>query len=1122
MGTAEERSRSVAGWFVIFAVVAAVGLVAFVGGAAAVPTDVTGCDVLDAPGAYVLTGDIDGSGEDVCLEIASSDVVLDGGGHAVTGDKGYRSKGVLVNGSADGRLANVTVRNLTVDGWFAGVHVEHVDGLAVADVSATDNDDWGLELRWVNGAVLENVTTADNSIADGGVHVVDSSSVDVVRPSSIDDGVGVDVSGSHDVTIRGGTFTYSNEGSRAAVTIKDSGGVVVDDGVVVDGSIAGISGTAGTPNRVTNNSASRTSRYGGWTQECGGISVNGAADDLVANNSMVDCSSGTSIQNSERIEFRNNTITGTNGDGGNSDWGLRVSDGSGHVIVDNHIAYNGLAYNRKAGLILGTSRAYLSGNTFEGNGFNVQIGGSNVGDLSHTIDATNTVEGRPIAYHVNETDVTVDPNAGWVGLVGTRNAVVADVTFPENNYENVFLFAADDTVVRNVTSTTGWLGMRIDGDSDRTRVEDSLFDGGHGLSLSRSADTELVDVTVSASKNHGIVLYESPGTALENVTLAGNDKYGVYVQSGSERVTVANSTVENNGWAGLSLDRAHRSVVVDSVVRDNDGPGITAGRYFHNATIVGNTIAGNSGDGVSVSSDAAHNAIDGNLIADNGANGVELGQNGHGDRVTGNVLVGNAVGLDVPRSYDDLTVHDNYFNNTANVVFADPAGATNATWNGSAAAVENVVGGATTGGNYWAAPDGTGFSETCTDRGDGICGSGYELASGHVDHLPLTLGDGPDDGDDGPTVTVQSVTVVGGSDPGTTPYVEAYVDEQPMLQLGLRTSEFGGYDLADAGFDGTTEFEIQLTVEGFAPRLLLGAGDVVSWERSDAAPNVTDVTLRVRPIEVQAIFKCTDGGQTCTTPDLADWPEGEDDRATEADDATVSLAMSDLAGYPADQRAALEGAVVATDAQLFGDPVYRPGTEPGAGNLSLLVGGPHLTVDGDVNDGFYDALLPAALVDAWGVDDPETELAAAYQGNPAAFTVAETDDGDVRISVDVHYSAGTVVVGTAPDTDGGEATPTPTPTTTPTSTSTPISTATPTPTPTSTSTPTPTTATIPTATPTATPTPTATQPTTADGGTATPVESTAGDAEDQDGFGAAVGMFALLAGTALAWRRRQA
>jgi len=66
----------------------------------------------------------------------------------------------------------------------------------------------------------------------------------------------------------------------------------------------------------------------------------------------------------------------------------------------------------------------------------------------------------------------------------------------------------------------------------------------------------------------------------------------------------------------------------------------------------------------------------------------------------------------------------------------DPSSEAN-DWNTTKTAGMNIVGGPYLGGNYWASPDGTGFSETHPDRGDGFCNESYFLDEHNIDYLPL-------------------------------------------------------------------------------------------------------------------------------------------------------------------------------------------------------------------------------------------------------------------------------------------------------------------------------------------------------------------------------------------------
>jgi parallel beta-helix repeat protein len=87
-------------------------------------------------------------------------------------------------------------------------------------------------------------------------------------------------------------------------------------------------------------------------------------------------------------------------------------------------------------------------------------------------------------------------------------------------------------------------------------------------------------------------------------------------------------------------------------------------------------------------------------------------------------------------------IYDNLFNSTSDNVYFGTSGANY--WNTTLTSGTNIVGGPYIGGNYWGKPDGTGFSDTCSDSdNDGICDSSYTLATDNIDYLPLAKYVGP-------------------------------------------------------------------------------------------------------------------------------------------------------------------------------------------------------------------------------------------------------------------------------------------------------------------------------------------------------------------------------------------
>ncbi|MCX7698991.1 MAG: PGF-pre-PGF domain-containing protein, partial [Candidatus Goldbacteria bacterium] len=86
--------------------------------------------------------------------------------------------------------------------------------------------------------------------------------------------------------------------------------------------------------------------------------------------------------------------------------------------------------------------------------------------------------------------------------------------------------------------------------------------------------------------------------------------------------------------------------------------------------------------------------------------------------------------------YNNL-IYNNYFNNSQNFLIEDSSNF----WNTTKTPEKNIIGGQYIAGNYWATPDGNGFSENitkCNPGTDGICKNRYELDSDNIDYHPLT------------------------------------------------------------------------------------------------------------------------------------------------------------------------------------------------------------------------------------------------------------------------------------------------------------------------------------------------------------------------------------------------
>lgn len=123
------------------------------------------------------------------------------------------------------------------------------------------------------------------------------------------------------------------------------------------------------------------------------------------------------------------------------------------------------------------------------------------------------------------------------------------------------------------------------------------------------------------------------------------------------------------------------------------------------------------------------------MIANNGRAGVLLAYS------TNNVLINNLIttnyyGIYISSPSINNFVYNNLFNGTRNILII---GEGSNQWNTTLAPGKNIVGGSWVGGNYWAQPDGKGYSQTCIDGKEpiGICDASYVIDSNNIDYYPL-------------------------------------------------------------------------------------------------------------------------------------------------------------------------------------------------------------------------------------------------------------------------------------------------------------------------------------------------------------------------------------------------
>lgn len=226
---------------------------------------------------------------------------------------------------------------------------------------------------------------------------------------------------------------------------------------------------------------------------------------------------------------------------------------------------------------------------------------------------------------------------------------------------------------------------------------------------------------------------------MNNCTISHNTDNGIYNTINS---LIENSVFDANigddpSWGVGLLIRGSNNTIRNCVFSNS-----YSGSY-PNGWSDGTTLAGMAMDDNSPSGRADYNIIT-NCTFIHNSNGFfslpYVGSSVQYNTINDSIFTGNgeAIVLKVSNgAIPEFTmIYNNFMNNTANINIDDYA----QYWNTTIANVTNIIGKPQIGGNYWAAPDGTGYSENCDDINlDGFCDTEYTLTSLNIDYLPLTI-----------------------------------------------------------------------------------------------------------------------------------------------------------------------------------------------------------------------------------------------------------------------------------------------------------------------------------------------------------------------------------------------
>ena len=198
----------------------------------------------------------------------------------------------------------------------------------------------------------------------------------------------------------------------------------------------------------------------------------------------------------------------------NNDYGLRLANShnntiSGNILTDNiqialalgnctnnYVSENNITQNEGTGLyIYKGNNNTLSSNCMSENKYNFGIDGDTLNDFLHTIATSNTINGKPIYYFINQTNLIINPathpEIGYLALINCTNITIEDLTLT-GNVQGLLLAYTNHSIISGNSAFDNYrAGIWIHYSSNNTIANNLLMHNIYGLELSDSSNNRI-------------------------------------------------------------------------------------------------------------------------------------------------------------------------------------------------------------------------------------------------------------------------------------------------------------------------------------------------------------------------------------------------------------------------------------------------------------------------------------------------------------------------------------------------------------------------------------------------------------------------------------------------------
>jgi parallel beta-helix repeat protein len=255
------------------------------------------------------------------------------------------------------------------------------------------------------------------------------------------------------------------------------------ENTVIDGS--GVGGVVEVLSNSVNISNFRIQNAGNSSMRDCGLWTNNSANCVFSNITIQNCYNGMVLWESSNGSLANNAIS-------NTGLAILIHNSNSTVLTGNEAIdcyYGGI------GLISSTN-CLMEGNYMINCSSAFVAGGDMLEHFLNSIDTSNTIDGKPIYYLINQTNLNINPSTfpdiGSLTVINSTNVNVENLTLTRSGQCVEFAFTSNSTM-KNVVASKSNIGIGLHSATNNMIIGNNVSDCFFSISLSSSHNNTLRD-----------------------------------------------------------------------------------------------------------------------------------------------------------------------------------------------------------------------------------------------------------------------------------------------------------------------------------------------------------------------------------------------------------------------------------------------------------------------------------------------------------------------------------------------------------------------------------------------------------------------------------------------------